>query len=301
MKQKFELIVVMAIGPNSKLEYILDTLISFQFYTTCTYKIIIIDNSLKDISLEIKAVIPDIDILKINKISGTLGGLYINLALAFKHAIQNYHFDALMKTDDDALFIGESPEKEAIRLFKENPKIGIAGLHVRGLYPLDFAGNAWDNNYPRKTLLVATCSWKILKRPVANFALRQLFLKAFYNGYDIGEYIFGGTYFFSELYLTKLNEAGYLPVYKLKNAILGDDHLFSLMAKVVGMEMGDLASGNLPLGLFWKTLPASPEMLLQKNKKVIHSTRKWENMNEDDVRGYFKKLRQKAEKPTATV
>jgi glycosyltransferase involved in cell wall biosynthesis len=294
MKQHFAVVVVMAIGPNSKLEYILDTLTSFQFYTTSTHKVIIIDDSQKDLALEIKSFISDIDIIKTKKNSGNMAGLYINLATAYQHAIQNYHFDALLKIDDDALVINENPEKDAIHLFKANPRIGIAGLHVRGQYPLDFMGTPWDNNYPRKTILVGTCSWKLLKRPLVNLTLRKLFFKAFYNGYEAGEYVFGGSYFVSEHCLIKLNEAGFLPLHSLGKAILGEDHLFSLLAKVVGLELGDLASGNLPFGLAWKGLPASPEMLLQKNKKIIHSTRKWENMNEADVRGYFKKLRQKA-------
>jgi len=299
MKQNFEIVVVMAIGPNSKPEYILDTLQSFQYYTTSTHKIIIIDNTLKNIGLEIKRAIPDIDILKVDKISGSMAGLYINLSTAFQHALANYHFDAVLKIDDDALVIGDNPEKEAIELFKENPQIGIAGLHLRGQYPLVFTGDRWDNNYARQTLLVGTCTWKLLKRPLVNLTLRKLYFKAFYNGYEVGEYVFGGSYFISRNCLTKLNEAGFLPLYRLKNAILSEDHMFSLLAKVVGLELGDLASDSLPFGLAWKGLPASPEMLRQKNKKIIHSTRKWENMNEDDIRAYFQRFRHKSKSSTS--
>lgn len=293
MKGNFGVVVVMAIGPNSKAGYVLDTLDSFRYYTASTHKVIIIDDSQKDLGLEIKRIIPDIDLLKTDKNSGSMAGLYINLATAYRHALENYHFDALLKIDDDALVIGENPEKEAIRLFKENPLIGIAGLHVRGQYPLDFAGNRWDNNYPRKTILVGTCSWKLLKRPLVNLTLRKLFFKAFYNGYEVGEYVFGGSYFISENCLERLSEAGFLPLYKLRNAILGEDHLFSLLAKVEGLELGDLASGSLPFGVAWKGLPASPEMLQQTGKKIIHSTRMWENMREDEIRAYFRGFRQK--------
>ena len=299
MKQHFEVVVVMAIGPNSNPEFILDTINSFLYYTTSTYKVIIVDDSQKDLALKIKRTLPDIDILKTGKPSGSMAGLYINLANAYQHALQNYHFSALLKLDDDALVIGENPEKEAIQLFKENPQIGIAGLHVRGQYPQDFVGNKWDNNYPRTTILVGTSSWKLLKRPLVNLTLRSLVFKAFYNGYEIGEYVFGGSYFISELCLQKLHEAGYLPLYKLRKAILGEDHLFSLTAKVVGLELGDLASGNLPLGVAWKGLPASPEVLRLNQKKIIHSTRRWENMQEDEIRAYFKQFRQKSENLTS--
>jgi len=301
MKQNFEVVVVMAIGPNSKPDYILDTLNSFQYYTTSKHKVIIIDDSQKDLALEIKRSVPDIDILKTKKSSGSMAGLYINLANAYQYALENYHFDALLKIDDDALVIGENPEKEAIQLFKENPQIGIAGRHVQGLYPQDFAGNKWDNNYPRQTLLIGTSTWKFLKRPLVNYTLRKLYFKAFFNGYEIGEYVFGGSYFISENCLRRLKEAGFLPLLKLRNAILGEDHLFSLTAKVVGLELGDLASGNLPFGVAWKGLPASPEMLQQHNKKIIHSTRMWENMREDEIRSYFKSFRQKNKKGTPLI
>lgn len=301
MKQNFDVVVVMAVGPNSKREYILDTLHSFQFYTTSSHKVIVIDDSQKDLGVEIKRVMPETDVLKTNKNSGSMAGLYINLAAAYKYALENYHFDALLKIDDDALVIGEDPEKEAVRLFKDNPLIGIAGLHVRGQYPLDFAGNIWDNNYPRQTLLVGTCSWRFLKRPVVNFTLRRLFFKAFYNGYEMGEYVFGGSYFISELCLRRLNDAGFLPLKRLGKAILGEDHLFGLLTKVVGLELGDLASGSLPFGVAWKGLPASPETLHRKGKKIIHSTRAWEKMGEDEIRAYFKGFRQKSKEMASLV
>jgi len=301
MKQNFEVVVVMAIGPNSKLEYILDTLTSYQYYTTSTHKVIIIDNTRKNLGSEIKRIIPESDILKIDKVSGSMAGLYINLCTAFQHALANYDFKAVLKIDDDALVIGENPEKEALQLFRVNPRIGIAGLHLRGQYPLDFAGNPWDNNYARQTLLAGTCTWKFIKRPLVNLTLRNLYFKAFYQGYEMGEYVFGGSYFLSKHCLEELNSAGFLPLQRLEGAILSEDHMFGLLAKVAGLELGDLASGNLPFGLAWKGLPASPEMLLQKNKKIIHSTRKWENMGEDEIRAYFKKFRQEVKKPTTIV
>jgi len=63
------------------------------------------------------------------------------------------------------------------------------------------------------------------------------------------------------------------------------------LAKAVNFDIGEMGSGDLPFGVFWKKLPASPEQLLLRKKKVIHSTRSWENMNEYDIRGYFADVR----------
>ena len=64
---------------------------------------------------------------------GQIGCLvYIMLSLTFKHAIQHYHFGALLKLDTNALVINEAQEKEAIALFTKILSLawlaGITGL-----------------------------------------------------------------------------------------------------------------------------------------------------------------------------
>ena len=88
-----------------------------------------------------------------------------------------------------------------------------------------------------------------------------------------------------------MNDAGLLPDFKLKNSRMEEDHIFILLAKVVNFDIGEMGAGELPFGVYWKKLPASPKQLLAKKKKIIHSTRSWENMNEHDIRGYFSNIR----------
>ncbi|RZK87714.1 MAG: hypothetical protein EOO62_38780 [Hymenobacter sp.] len=61
--------------------------------------------------------------------------------------------------------------------------------------------------------------------------------------------------------------------------------------KAAGLQLGDLAIGDLPFGVAWVGLPASPETLELANKKIIHSTRSWQDMKEADIRQYFKDRR----------
>lgn len=291
MKEKVDLVVVMPIGPQAKPEFIIDSLHSIKHYTTPNHVIIIADDSQRGTGYSIREEFPELIVLPSRKSYGRMAGLYINLSHAYKYALDHYHFKALLKMDDDALIIGENPEDEAIELFRNNPAIGMAGRHFAGKFSPDSLGNIHDNSYPRNTLLVGTCSWKLIRRPLVNLTLRTLLFQAIKKGYEIGENIFGGAYFMSEACLRKLDEAGYLPKYRLKQSILGEDHLFSLLAHVVGFRLGDLESGNRPFGVAWKGLPASPETLYQRGKKIIHSTRYWENVKEEEIRNYFQKHR----------
>jgi len=291
MKIKFDLVAVIPIGPNDNLDFIADTIDSVIFYCNCSLKIILADDSLQGLGAIIKQRYPKADNLVNKKANGLGGGLYITLAEAFKHAIRHYTFRSLLRMDTDALIIGEDPQHEVEQLFKHQPNVGLAGLLKYGNEIIDFNGNIFDNRWPRNYLFDITCTWKVFKRPIPNFALKKHFNKAFLNGYQIGDNIFGGAYFLSEKLISAMDEAQILPDYRLKNSRMEEDHIFSVLAKSVNFDIGDLGSGNLPFGVFWKRLPASPEHLLSKNKKIIHSTRSWEQMNEKDIRNYFSKIR----------
>ena len=291
MESKFDLVIVIPIGPNSKVNYIDDTINSIKYYFSCKYKIIVLDDSHKGTGGDISQLHPDAEILQTKKNMGVNAGLYINLCQAYQHALKQYDFELLLKLDDDALITGKGADQEALQFFRENPKVGMAGLYQTGEYIINFLGNKVYNTWPRKQLIKDTCTWKLIRRPLANLTLRNLFFKALRRSYEIGENVQGGAYFMSKPCLEKLKEGNYLPVNNLKNANLGEDHLLSMLTKLAGFKLGDLASGNLPLGTTWKGLPGSPEEIRAKGKKIIHSTRFWQDLNEDQIRAYFKKYR----------
>lgn len=286
MKHSAKIVVVVPIGPNSSVDFIMDTIESYIHYTESTYKILLADDSHQQISEQVRKVYPEADVIYTTKPMGGMSGLYINLAHAFKYALKHYDFELIFKLDTDALVIGAEPEKEALQLFHAHPDIGIAGQ-----YPTDYFGKPWDRGWPRARILNGVFTWKFIRRPFANTLLRKLFIKAIDNGYRPGESVFGGAYFISRLALEKLDEEGLLPYSKLVDLNLGEDHLFSLLFKSVGYHLGDLSTGDASFACAWKGLPASPEELYSKKKKIIHSTRKWENMDEKDIRSFYKEKR----------
>ena len=289
MSPFFDFIVVIPVGPGVKPAFIVDTIESVAYYATSSYKIILLDDSQQGIGEVVKSHCPTIDLLTTKKNYGSWCGLYISLSKAYRHALENYNFTALLKLDTDALIIGKDFQSEAIRLFSADQSVGMAGQ-----YPFNYDGTAWDTGWPRRRILNGTRTWKYLRRPVANLVLYKHYNRALSKGYKTGESVFGGAYFVSRVFLEKLLISGLLPNYKMKSLNLGEDHLFSLLAKATGFQLGDLSSGSLPFACAWQGLPDCPESLMRKHKKIIHSTRFWGTMKEEGIRDYFRKHRQPA-------
>ena len=286
MKKFFELVVVIPIGPTCNAEYITDTVDSILHYTTASLKIIFADDSQKQTGDLLKSIYTNADVVTTAKSMGKLCGLYINLSQAFQHALQHYSFTALLRMDTDALIIGDDPVREAVQLFKQHPDIGIAGQ-----YPLDYNGNEWDKGWPRFQLSRFTHILKMWKRPLVNFQLRKHYKRAVKHGYIMGESVFGGACFYSNKCLAAMNDAGLLKKEIFKTLDLEEDHLFAILAKSVGMNFGDLSSGNKPFACAWKNLPASPEQLYETHKKIIHSVRGYNNIKEPEIRRFFRQRR----------
>lgn len=291
MKEKFNIIVVIPVGPNTNIDFLKDTIESINYYLETIFKIVLCDDSQQGLGNHIQKFFPEINVYTTVKSSGVFGGLYITLSEVYKYILLQYKFDFILKMDTDALMIGKNPQIETQAFFNQNSKVGMAGLYSSGLKSTDFFGNEIDNSWVRNQLIKETCTFNLLRRPLANWALRKVFLKAIKNGYEVGENVFGGAYFLTPACLIKLKEAGFLPLNNLKKVILGEDHIFSILIKIVGLNLGDLASGNLPFACGWNVLPAPPEILLEKSKKIIHSTRNFRDLREKEIRNFFKRHR----------
>ena len=287
MKQFFELVVVIPVGPGCKPEYIEDTISSVMHYSRSTYKIILADDSHKGTGNAVQKRFPAVDLVTMERPMGKLCGLYITLSLAFRHALRLYRFEALLRMDTDALVIGKAPEKDAIELFRSDPSIGIAGQ-----YPFDYNGHPWDISWPSGELNRILNTRSFFKKPFTHWRLLKLYRKAAGQGYRTGESVFGGACFFSDACLRALASEGLLPHYGLKTLSLEEDHLFAILARSVGFRLGDLCSGKLPFGCAWKGLPDAPAALHSRGKKIIHSTRYWNEMKEDEIRSFFRQKRE---------
>src|SRR5947209_5255977 len=103
MKQSFDLVIVIPVGPAALPEFLFDNIESIQHYVRGKYKIVLADDSHNGTGELAQQKYPDlaIDIVPTPEPMGRVCGLYITLSMAFKHAIQRYHFGALLKFDTD--------------------------------------------------------------------------------------------------------------------------------------------------------------------------------------------------------
>jgi hypothetical protein len=279
--------VVIPVGPEPSLENILDTLESVCHYTTPKRKIVVVDDSGAGAGLQIHRAFPEVDIIDTNGPSGARGGLYCGLVKGFRHALNNYPFDLLLRMDTDALVIGPEPESEAAALFRANPQLGMLGS-----YRVDCNGRIRDFT-PARELFRAEISWSAARHFRRWRTLRRSLRQAQAFGYELGEHCLGGALFLSHECVLRMSRAGLLDCQELRSSSLSEDHLFGLFTRAVGLEIGDLATGGLPIGISYRGLPCSPAELLHRGKKITHSTRFWQDMKEPEIRELFEAARKK--------
>jgi hypothetical protein len=287
MKKDVHLIVVIPVGPGCIPEFVLDTIDSIRSYTTANRAVIIIDDSGKGTGNALQEVNPTLEVLVTPRRYGLFGGLYISLARAFSYILERYTFAALLRLDSDALIIGSHPENDAIAAFKANTRLGLLGQ-----YPCDYYGVPWDTSWQGTELRKQSHNpLSLLRHPKRGFTLRRLAARAQNHGYEFGDFVFGGAYFFSQTCLQRLREHGLLPNVRLWSTYVQEDHLFGLLVKSAGFDLGDLATGDLPFACAWRELPAAPDELLQRRKKIVHSTRRWGTLDEVKIRTIFRSAR----------
>lgn len=293
MKPPLDLVIVVPIGPTCKCEFIRDTIASIKHHIRCEYKIILADDSQQvDLLLAVSQAFPEVIVLRNDKNYGKQLGLYLTLCKAFRYALEHFDFKVLLRLDTDALVIGACPEIPILSFFRDNPAVGLAGRYVKGVRSPDEFGNQWMNGGRELIVAIAKIfNYFFLQHPIKYWRIRKVLFKAIHQGYELGELVFGGAYAFSRAGLEKLKDHALLPMKNVYGAELEEDHFFTLLIASVGMDRGDLASGELPFACTWKGLPASPETLVVADKKIIHSTRYWTDMNESEIRKYFRDKR----------
>ncbi len=289
------LVVVIPIGPSATTEHVLDTVDSVLTYTAPDRKIVLADDSGKGTARAVAGRVSGMDVVPMPRRHGMGGGLYLTLCRAYAHALRCWRFDALLRLDTDALVIGPFPERLPIEMFRSNPRLAMGGeiyvdnCSVRAR--LEEAAGSAPARARLKGLLQRPYSLYRWRHFFVERTLGRLYKRAQANNYSSIDYIFGGCNVLSERYLRALQAQGLLPQPRLGRLDMEEDHLFGLLAAVVGMEIADMHTGSLPFGTAWKALPASPPDLLAQGKKVVHSTRRWQDMDEDAVRAFFQARR----------
>jgi hypothetical protein len=282
-----KLVAVLPVGPQCTLEFIQDTLDSINYYVTSNHKIILIDDTGKDLCSQIKKHNPEIILIQNPRNFGKQAGLYLSLSKAYIWALENLDFDILLRLDTDSLVIGKNPEIDAYEYFLQNPNVGQIGSNK-----IDCNGNSRDFSWAARQLFYETASFRLfLRYPRKFLLLRRIAFSAMKNGYLPGEHNIGAANFISSICIKRLAKNYLLGRRDLGASRLAEDHIMGLLIRAIGMELGDFATGHKPLGIKWRGLPDSPEKLLERGKKIIHSVRYWEEMKEAEIREFFRNKR----------
>ena len=279
-------VVVIPLGPSEPVEHILDTLDSIQRFLSPDTKVILVDNSRKGTGNIVQQAFPDADVIHGTR-QGMFAHLFLNICQGTAHAYEHYCFRVLLRMDTDALIIGELPDVEASAVFEQRPDVGQLGV-----FKTDYHGRPmrwWPINLSMALQALNPLSWIW---PAWNgFAFRQLLVRAMRRGYPIGSHVYGGGFFLSYACVERLYRAGILTDERLDNLRLAEDHITTVSVVSVGLDAADFASGDRPCAQAWRGLPAAPDELLAKGKKVVHSVRFWGDMKEADVRAVFRRHR----------
>ena len=97
--------------------------------------------------------------------------------------------------------------------------------------------------------------------------MRSLLSEACANGYEYGEHVLGPGSIMSRAACEALSA---YPLYgdeRFSKASLSEDHLHSIFIRAVGLESGDFACDDLPLGVWSWHLQWSPEELVWRGSR----------------------------------
>ncbi len=284
-------LILLPVGPGTKLEFLLDTLDTVERFAAPEHKILIVDDSAEGIGARVQTVSPAVDVLLLRAPGSDMtrsvaGRFFETVAEGVRHSAQNYSFEVLMRLDADALMCNPGADVRGMEFLKAHPKVGMIGSYrVRCDGQIrDFSGGAEHlKKESGRQLLPA-------KRALSA-SLNKLLEPALQNGYEPGENVIAPG---SMLSLEATRRLAAHPLFgdsSFRPTRLGDDHLNCLMLRALGFELADFATGDLPLGIWLRKLEWSPQELVKRGKSVVHSVRGYGDLGEREVRERFRELR----------
>lgn len=277
-------VVVIPVGPNCQPEFVADTIDSIRYFAPLA-RIILVDDSRRELGARLGERY-ELSVLEA-RVRGVFGGLYLNLSDGFKEALTR-PFRILVRLDTDALIAGSDFEVKAMELFGADPHLGSLGSFRIGYDCIGIRNADWAK---RRILIYLAIHTFTNPRAALRFA--GLVKRARNHGYMLGDSIQGGAVIYRYEAVAALDESGLLGRADLSKTGLHEDYIFGLCLYSIGYHLGEFGNkfDDLPMGVDWRTLPAPPKELLELGKSIIHSTKKFESMDEEAIRNEFRSAR----------
>jgi len=277
-------VFVIPIGPNCEADFVADTIESIRYFAPIA-RIIVVDDSRRGLGLELGELY-NLTVQKA-RARGLFGSLYLNLSDAFREALTQ-PFRILVRMDTDALISGSDFEAKAIERFDSDPRLGSLGSFRIGYDSVGIRSARWA-----KRQIVIYFSVRAWSRPRAAKFILGILLRARGSGYRLGDSVMGGAAVYRYDAVAALEKNGLLGRSELAAIGLQEDYIFGLCLFSVGYHLGEFGNrfDDLPMGVNWKSLPASPKELMERGKSIIHSTKNFEMMDEQSIRSEFRSAR----------
>jgi hypothetical protein len=278
-------VFVIPVGPKCQIDFVADTIESIQFYAPMS-RIIVVDDSRRGIGVELndRYQLTNVEA----RVHGLFGSLYLNLSDGFREALAR-PFRILVRLDTDALISGSDFEAKAIACFDADEHLGSLGSFRIGYDCVGIRNRSWA-----KRRILEYLAFRAWKSPRSGQTVVRLLLLARRRGYKLGESIMGGAAVYRREALVTLDEEGLLGRFELAGIGVHEDHLFGLCLFAIGYRLGEFGNkyDDLPMGVDWRSLPATPEELMKLGKSIIHSTKHFRSMDESAIRSEFRSARQ---------
>lgn len=281
-------LIYVPVGPGTRFEFLLDTLRSIERFADPLHRLLLVDDSAEGLGARAKEAIPEIDVLVLREpgsdaVYDVEGGLFVMVARAVRYATATYSFQALMRIDTDALMCNPGADTRAIELLGSDARLGMIGsFRTR----CDGHNRAADFPGTGKFVKENECS------PDEELAgvMRSLLSEACANGYEYGEHVIAPGSIMSRAACEALCAHPLYGDERFGKAWLCDDQIHAMFIRAVGLELGDFACDDHPLGVWWLHIQWSPEELVRRGKSVVHSVRGYGDWDEGAVRAEFRRL-----------
>lgn len=285
-------VAVIPTGPRESIDIVRENVEAVRIYSKGHAVTILMDDTggsinLKGLSAEDVIVLPASHRMAGENLAGRL---FAELTRSFKTALERFDFEFLLRMDHDALVVGLFPLDDLRRRFGEDDRLGILGRYEINTYG-EVCDWVHDQSGVREFAMPRIPMHKV-RTWLAHRKLNSIIGRAQANGYRVGEFVGGGVNYVRHSCVRAMCEIAdeLLPV--AKKLVSPEDYIFTIMARAAGFKIGDYSSVDDPLAYRINVLPFSPEECLRKGKHAVHSTRKFEDMDETQIRAVFRQARE---------
>lgn len=291
-KREIPVVAVIPTGPRESLEIVAENVEAIRVYSRGQAVTILVDDTAGSIDLDSLASEDVVVLPTSHRMPGEnlAGRLFSELTRAYRVALDRFDFEFLLRMDQDALVVGAFPLEDLRKRFGSDKELGILGRYEVNTYG-ELCDWVNDQSGVREFAKPQIPLHKI-RTWLAHRKLNSFIDKAVANGYRVGEFVGGGVNYIRISCVADICALAEELLPYSRKLVSPEDYIFTIVARAAGYRIGDYSGPDDPLSYRINVLPFPPEECLRRGKHAVHSTRKFEEMDEAQIRAVFRKARE---------